>query len=109
MDHFAPEQETTHSAPLPRSPGIAAPRSDIVEFIGAKALRDQRRREVTIQITQGQWDDMIAQMKRLADNLLKVTQLAAATQKRQAEMRADLIASGAFEKRSSIITPGDGR
>lgn len=109
MDYFAPKQETTRSALLPRGPGIAAPRSDIVEFVGAKTLRDQRRREVPIQITQGQWDDMIAQMKRLADNLLKVTQLAAATQKRQAEMRADLITSGAFEKRSAIILPGDGR
>lgn len=70
-----------------------------------QVTRDERRRAQPAAITRGEWEDAQAELAKLADLLLKVTKLAAETQKRQCEMRAELIESGAFEKRSALILP----
>lgn len=46
-------------------------------------------------------------VSRLEDLILRVAKQAAQIAKRQAEMRADLLRAGVFEKKSSIIMPGD--
>lgn len=47
-----------------------------------------------------------AEVKRLAGLLERIATATTVTAKRQVEMRADLLASGAFEKKSAIIMPG---
>jgi hypothetical protein len=44
---------------------------------------------------------------RLASALERIAAVATTTARTQVEMRADLLAAGAFERKSSIIMPGD--
>lgn len=52
-------------------------------------------------------DQLEADLQRATQALERVAAVAAQTARTQVEMRADLLAAGAFERKSSIIMPGD--
>jgi len=73
---------------------------------GAAQRREQARR-AKLDVTRSEFEDLKAEVERLASLLARLAKLAADTQKRQCEMRADLLAAGAFEKKGKIILPRD--
>jgi len=80
--------------PPPFTPEFAARQKELL-----------RRRHTNV--TRGEYEDLQAEVERLAKLLKRFGELAAGTQKRQAEMRADLLAAGAFEKKGKILLPRD--
>lgn len=71
------------------------------------AERREDARKAKMDITRGEFEDLQAEVIRLGNLIAKLATLATGTQKRQCEMRADLMKAGAFEKKSKIILPQD--
>lgn len=74
----------------------------IVNLDGAKVARDERRRAQPATLIVGEVEDLRTDIERLGRLLKRTATAAAQTARQQVEMRADLLAAGAFDTQPAI-------
>lgn len=105
---FAPRPSTTVGQQVPNPAYFPADHGQILPFSpeGAAQRREASRR-AKYDVSRGEFEDLQVEVIRLSNLIARLATLATGTQKRQCEMRADLMKAGAFEKKGKIILPRD--